>query len=332
MGHRANYAIREQGRVSLHYSHWGALTVPEDVFWGPRFAEAFVRGLEPADEWLRFTAEGGVGLCKDTRRCALFGGDRIGHGAERTLLLQMMRATWPGWDVTWVDDLRGVAECVGVPAEEVVPKFLPPRPDDASRLRLGRPMTLIVVTENGVRRVLGLDSMPPNLLAHGTKLFELLDLGKTIGPRDAIFFFLEIDRDRRWIRYACHADEAQRAWLAAKWPEWSLEPVKTPAARVALELGLEVPASAFPCEERGLPPGASREACVALLSRTLLGVRADPAAYAAPMLEALAASVGELELFVNPNVLTPPLDPRPNARTAKRIFALALAAATSRSA
>ena len=102
--------------------------------------------------------------------------------------------------------------------------------------------------------------------------------------------------------------------------------------RVALELGLEVPASAFPCEERGLPPGASREACVALLSRTLLGVRADPAAYAAPMLEALATSIGELELFVNPNVLTPPLDPRPNARTAKRIFALALAAATSRSA
>ena len=50
---------------------------------------------------------------------------------------------------------------------------------------------------------------------------------------------------------------------------------------------------------------------------------------AGPMPERLALRFAQ---GLSLRVLTPPLDPRPNARTAKRIFALALAAATSRSA
>ena len=32
MGARATYAIREAGLVRTFYAHWGAITVPEDVF------------------------------------------------------------------------------------------------------------------------------------------------------------------------------------------------------------------------------------------------------------------------------------------------------------
>lgn len=43
MGDRANYAIVERGKLSLYYSHWGALTVAEDIFWGPVRTEEFIR-------------------------------------------------------------------------------------------------------------------------------------------------------------------------------------------------------------------------------------------------------------------------------------------------
>ena len=48
MGHRATYAIRESGTIELFYSHWGALSVPVDIFWGPEEAEAFIRANFPA--------------------------------------------------------------------------------------------------------------------------------------------------------------------------------------------------------------------------------------------------------------------------------------------
>ncbi len=68
MGDRANYAIRENGQVELFYSHWGATTIAEDIFWGPPKTEAFIRGSTPADEWLDDVwAQGGIAFDKDRR-------------------------------------------------------------------------------------------------------------------------------------------------------------------------------------------------------------------------------------------------------------------------
>ena len=63
MGDRANYTVRENGQVRLYYSHWGAVTVAEDVFWGPLRTEEFIRNNKVTTDWLDDVwAQGGIVL------------------------------------------------------------------------------------------------------------------------------------------------------------------------------------------------------------------------------------------------------------------------------
>ncbi len=116
MGHRAHYAIRRDGQVRLHYAHWGARTVPEDVFFGPHHTAAFLARLEPARVWLDDTwAEGGAAIDHDQRALAFFGGD-----VDEDLIeawLSLLRALWPGWSVRWVDGIPDLAILLGVDPE-----------------------------------------------------------------------------------------------------------------------------------------------------------------------------------------------------------------------
>lgn len=112
MGRRAHWAIRRGGKVRLHYSHWGAATVPEDVFFGPSRTSAFVSRLEPARVWLDDVwAEGGAAIDHDERVLAFYGGE-----TEEDLIngwVTLMRGLWAGWTVRWVDgipDLAGVMD------------------------------------------------------------------------------------------------------------------------------------------------------------------------------------------------------------------------------
>src|SRR5687768_12971723 len=105
MGHRSIYAIRRDGTVELFYSHRGALTVPQDVFWGPAWAEAFIRALEATDEWLDDVwAEGAVALDFDEQRVTFYGGEL--HDAM-DVLEGLMRIVWgPAWTVRYDDSLQ----------------------------------------------------------------------------------------------------------------------------------------------------------------------------------------------------------------------------------
>ena len=130
MGHRASYAIRQNGRVEVFYSHWGALTVPQDIFWGPAHAEGFIRSLEPSEEWLDDVwGEGGVALDKDKKRLAFYGGELAADLEE--LWLALMRQLWVGWSLRMVSGMPEVAETVGVDPDLV---RAPPLPVEAADL------------------------------------------------------------------------------------------------------------------------------------------------------------------------------------------------------
>lgn len=325
MGHRATYAIRENGKVSLYYSHWGALTVPEDVFWGPRFAEAFVRSNEHSDEWLDTTfAEGGIAMCKDTKRCAFFGGDRVGLGPEHELFVSLMRTLWKGWSIEWVDDLRGVAECVGVAEDEVLAPFYPPIPFPAEKMHVTNPLTLVVFREASETRAIGMPGMPPGLLAHGDALLDMLSDAREIRPDDSLLFFMEIDCDARHIRFRGYSGGRLLEWLGERWPGWTFAETKTSPHELAKELG--VPSSAIP---EPSPTGtASRADQVETIAAALFGTREDPAVFASQVLAGFvdAERAEASELFINPSALSSPVDARPDEETASELFAEALAA------
>lgn len=120
MGHRTNYAILEQGQIRLFYSHWGALSVPQDLFWGPDHALAFVLDLEEVDpgRWLdEVWCEGGAALNLDARTFCLFGGEGIEGTPEAVAAyVRLANALWGqrGWTVTWAHDgIHDLAACVG---------------------------------------------------------------------------------------------------------------------------------------------------------------------------------------------------------------------------
>jgi hypothetical protein len=120
MGHRTNYAIRQGGAIRLFYSHWGALSVAQDLFWGPDHALAFITGEEEVDpgRWLdEVWCEGGAALNVDTKTLCLFGGEGISeHEAAITAYIALAGALWgaQGWSVRWAQDgIHDLAACVG---------------------------------------------------------------------------------------------------------------------------------------------------------------------------------------------------------------------------
>lgn len=49
MGMRGNLVWVHDEGYDLYYCHWCASTLPETLFWGPRFAEIFIKDQKPAD-------------------------------------------------------------------------------------------------------------------------------------------------------------------------------------------------------------------------------------------------------------------------------------------
>ncbi|TNE49019.1 MAG: hypothetical protein EP343_14195 [Deltaproteobacteria bacterium] len=139
MGHRANYAIKEHGTYRLYYSHWGALTVPEDIFWGPDVAESFITSHDQIDptDWLdEVWGEGGAALDKDTKTLALFGGDMLGYGPLHPTFSALMDVLWSqqGWTVMWVPGMPEIAAAVGADPNLATAPAVGPFPVDPETL------------------------------------------------------------------------------------------------------------------------------------------------------------------------------------------------------
>jgi hypothetical protein len=160
MGHLCNYAKREDGKVTLYYSHWGALTVARDFFWGKEAALSFLDAHDPSDEkWVDDVfGEGGAAVDLDGRVLTLSGGEI--YGPARTLLVELASVIWArdGFVVRDVDSIADVAEAVGVDrneveAEHLFGEALDPK-NDALTARADAQFRAVVV-KDGVARFVG---------------------------------------------------------------------------------------------------------------------------------------------------------------------------------
>lgn len=119
MGSRANYTWIKDGEAHFSTSRFGALTIPNDFFWGPERTFTWLESLDEVDHeedlygfpWV----EGGALLNADTQRLYLYATawetnlHRVEHFRNDWLkvrspyLLRMFRMAWEGWHVHFVE-------------------------------------------------------------------------------------------------------------------------------------------------------------------------------------------------------------------------------------
>lgn len=125
MGQPANLVIVQDGAFELYYSHWCANTLPGSLFWGAKYAAAFIRAQSKADsnDWLDdIWAEGGVVLDSEKKVLLFFGGeDERFDIPHRRLFIQLMGTLWTGWQINWAHNgIVDIAGYVGVPPQAVL--------------------------------------------------------------------------------------------------------------------------------------------------------------------------------------------------------------------
>ncbi|NIK69678.1 hypothetical protein [Paenibacillus sp. BK720] len=158
MGHRANLLIVKGDSYELYYSHWNAITMPEDLFWGARHARKFIKKQVAVDnsEWLdEVWAEGGVVFDKKQKKLVFYGGEDLRYGIPlRRLFLKLMEKVWDGWEIQWAfNGIMDLAAYVGYPKEKIVSSTPVNGMDGKTDSRLSEPLeekswadTLVSVT------------------------------------------------------------------------------------------------------------------------------------------------------------------------------------------
>ncbi|MEM9775675.1 MAG: hypothetical protein AAF902_13925 [Chloroflexota bacterium] len=124
MGHRANLIIVNEEGYELYYCHWCSLAIPNNMFWGPTHARAFIQNQQLEDElWVdNIWAEGGVVYDPIEKVLLFWGGEHLLNNIPlRRLYLELMQHQWPDWHLRWARGIFDLAEYVG--------KELPTFPD-----------------------------------------------------------------------------------------------------------------------------------------------------------------------------------------------------------
>ena len=106
MGHRANFILRRGGRTQRYYSPWGALSLTQDIFWGPDETTRFIRSLSPEDDSPDLDSPVAAALVDwDTRRLLWFEAEHLRpERRERRLYFQLLRQTWADWEIRFARD------------------------------------------------------------------------------------------------------------------------------------------------------------------------------------------------------------------------------------
>ncbi len=249
MGHNCNYFKRENGKVTLYYSHWGALAIARDFFWGRDAALRFLDAHDPANARLLddVFGEGGAAVDLDERTLTISGGEI--DGPARTLLIELASVIWArdGFTVRDVDSLADVAEAVGVDRAEVEVEHRVSSPlDPSSDVMTGRSdagfHTAVVIDgvvrfTRDARNVLELGEAK---LALTEKLPDLAEAKRTSkGPlAERVDYFLVIDTAARRIETLPHVlrNNKSRQHYATKWASYELVGRDSNAIRSALKL------------------------------------------------------------------------------------------------
>jgi hypothetical protein len=296
MGSRANYAIRTGGRVELFYSHWGAATVGEDIYWGPERTEAFIGENAKADTWLDSVwAEGGIGLDKDRRRMVYKLYEWPLEQDLRRAFEQILAETWSasGWKVEHAHSWGELAESVGVPAESVTARPIAPSliglDQMGLRLAQGSCYGLLAVRKEEEWRDHAIDCDLAGVLMNGPGLLEALDRvagladmrdafrGKTEEEKEScmrFFDFCAIDADARIVRVSLLYDFEQEAipLLQEVWTGWTVYHDGGGVEGHFHFTGRPVPPDLIlaPVTEPSAPPERPFSECVRLIEEHLL--------------------------------------------------------------
>jgi hypothetical protein len=115
MGSRAQYVVVEHGAWTLHFSHWGASCLADDLAFGPQAATRCFRAARATDDADRVRADAwlddvwceGAALVDHDRRILLWFSDAVCDWDEWTAAQAVLARTWPGWDVRWAHDGLG---------------------------------------------------------------------------------------------------------------------------------------------------------------------------------------------------------------------------------
>lgn len=305
MGSRANYLLIEQGRPHLFYTHWGAQHVDRDFFFGPDVALGVVRSARPVplsemldDVW----SEGGALLDLDRRRLRLWGGEGVSHEVgPRQVWLELLRISWPGWDVRWAD--RGIlelAEAAGVPPRQVRSRQPPLEPFRESLLRpIGSLVSTFVTLRRpaGPQRDVALPARPSHYLAAGPRLLDLLnDLPEFPPPPEAKWpsHCLLLDEPRRsmWVTGLWWGtfDPLTADAVAAHWPGWSIHLHNEGMLRHLAFTGRDAAPLRRPVQDH-----------LKVIARTVTGADTDPAVLLQTMLSTRPPEEREIQL--NPHFL-----------------------------
>ena len=296
MGDRANYAILHNGAVELFYSHWGGVTVAEDIFWGPKRTEVFIRKTTPETRWLNNVwAEGGVALDKDRRRLTYYGREWPNEKDVRSVYEDLLASYWKGWTIRRAEEWAEVAEAVGVLRESVTWKPVAPLPVQLDSLgrnfvhaycrglisfRRRRGCWFDCAIDTPLRDVLmnGADEVLAALpeiggLEHLRAAFEQRrEQDEALKLGDWLSEFCVIDSVRRSIRYsAWNETEWAFPFVREVWPSWTFgaAPNSTIQDHYAFT-GREAPVDLIPTPPAS-PPNRTDDECIRLIIERIEG-------------------------------------------------------------
>lgn len=332
--------------------------MPEDVFWGPGYTEAFIETLEEVDFWQDDVfGEGGIGLNKDERVMTYFGCDALAWGEIAELYNEIVMAWWAelGWTVRCVAGTPDIAESVGQPRSVATAAPVGPWPVEPDRIGEqwadGQWVFGLVSTSADDHR--GCDVGARSFLTAGPIVFEHLDalpaLQEVIehhatrplkdwevekgrrGPltndlQSGIFF----DRERQKIEvFAETLSEEDLAFNRENvWPGWTITQHHDGFAGHFDRVGVEAPTALLEPPWWGddvVEPVVVTEAdLLNQIHEQLLGPRSDPTAF---MSKVVADTMKDGEdIWVNPHAMVSPTDPRPSDDECEAIFARAIRA------
>jgi hypothetical protein len=155
MSNPALYVVVRGRKAEIFYSHWGAVELTRDIFWGPDLTEAFIRSHDRADGVFEGVEAAAV-LDVDRKRLTWFDGherapeERDEEPEQDEAFVPLLDAAWAtdGWRVTRGRDVGDVAEAAGLSLQ--AEEREPPGTTVARFDRSGLFATLLTVVERGV--------------------------------------------------------------------------------------------------------------------------------------------------------------------------------------
>jgi hypothetical protein len=125
MGQRANLIIVTNGSAEICYTHHRANTLDQDLFWGPSYAQGFIRMQQPVPDGRLLDevwAEGGAVMDLDRRYLLWFGAEDLQADVPlRRMHHRLMSHLWTGWHIDWASEgALDLARYIGSPQSSVL--------------------------------------------------------------------------------------------------------------------------------------------------------------------------------------------------------------------